>query len=673
MLFEDLDWSDLYRRLPVWQMLSPVSRKTFASLRPSDKVVASRFGEDLGTLVRHEFLVTTQGKNAFVHPKAHPLVRALRFMVRNPVLEKNTQSALVLYNTELLVAWERQDIASAAKIHTYSHEALAAKVSSIDWPRSFVKKKVLGDRASERTLRAAQRLTVELLETLSPMRLGEIPGRLDDLDPEERWTAVNVAIANLVVFPVFLDGSSSLAEPGLTLWPPAVQRKLAPPPDPPPERVAAQSWAGPVLVRDAGAVLMAAAAEPLRIRKNDGALYAKTAEELESALIPLPAWLIQAIEGLTPHVRLERARALLYNLDLLKGRRLSGGRIGLVPSEDASEWFALGPGRQLRFIVDQWRLGEGFADAPEDLDSEDLAGGRSASRFGFHEELDDSVHYFDLGYTGRLRGSVRDLASAIRSAVERVGTEHFVRLDDFLEYEASQHNPLEEPEPRLELAWSWHHDTPEGRCLIWERELHAFVLNRLMMVGGIRIGIDDEGDLLFKLTPVGRYLVGLTDVLELERPDEAGRVVVQPDFDVVFLGPAPETEAAISRFAERRGHGVGILFRLTRTAAYTAAAAGVRVEEVLETLEAASAQPVPENVKHEIRAWFGRARRLQVRRTLVVECESAEVAGRLLAAGGKEVRLIGETVVEIPKGKIGRALAKRAAAKGLFLAPPGGG
>jgi hypothetical protein len=74
-------------------------------------------------------------------------------------------------------------------------------------------------------------------------------------------------------------------------------------------------------------------------------------------------------------------------------------------------------------------------------------------------------------------------------------------------------------------------------------------------------------------------------------------------------------------------------------------------------------------VRHEIRAWFERAWRLTVRWALVVECGDPEVAHRLSAAGGSDVRLLGGAVVEIPGRTVGRRLARRAASSGLFLVP----
>jgi len=689
MLLDDLDWLDVYARLDAWQALRPGAREAYAALRPSDQPRASTFGRDLAALVDAAFLVPTSGVSVRVHPDAKPIVRAFRLMVRRPVLERHDQATLAGYLAELLVAGERREM--MAGVHAgYAHgspEVLAEHVASIDWPRRFATPEPWDADCPDRALPAARRLTTELLDTPGPLSLRGLPDTLSDFGENVKWRAVNLALANLAVFPVFLDGTESLAEPGLALWPPAARRHFAPPPPAPAERTPERSWSGTVLVEDASTVLMAAAAEPLRVRQNDGRFYVRTVQDLEDGLAPLPEWLSRSVQGLDRESRLARARGLLEEIGLLHLQELSGGRLGLVPGSHAKEWIALGPKRRLGMVLDRWRRAEGFAPPPGGE-----GGGRGHSAVGGSmrddgdgfDDLDDDLDqhpwftpspsrhggYLSIGYTGRLHGDVGDLVSAVRDALRRVEGDGFVGLHDFAEYEAELHNPLDSDDCDLRAGWGWGRETAESRRRTWADELRAFVLNRLLMVGGARMGTYGEGMLVFETTTVGRYLVGLTDVLEIEVPDESGAVVVQPDFEVVFLRPAPEAEAATSRFAERMGHGVGVLFRLTPEAAYAAAAAGLTAERALETLSGALAQTIPPNVEHELRAWFGRARRLPVRRAMVVDCGDPEIARRLCSAGGGDVRILSDTVVEIAGGKIGRRLQKRAAAQGLFLAPP---
>ncbi len=684
MLLDDLDWSTVYRRLDAWQALTPQSRQAYVELRPSDTAPATEFGDDLEALVEAEFLVATSGVNVRIHPDAKPMVRAFRLMARHPFREEHDNEGLGRYLTELLVNHERRELLAAVEHRHGNTWLLAEHVSSIDWPRRFATPDPWDDKYPDRALPAARRLVAHLLETPGPMKLRDLPRHFDDVDEGERWAAVTLAIAKLAVFPAFLEGGPPMAEPGLTLWPPVARRHFAPPPSEPTGRTPEQSWAGALLLQDANTVLMAAAAEPLRIRQSDGAFYKRTAEDLTESLARLPEWLVEITDGLHADLRLVRARRLLGGLGLVQHREFPGGRVGLVPVPGAEAWIALGQTRQLHLLVDRWRLEEGFEsgrtpgsdveavlpsddDVDDDFDDEALDFGPSS--------LNSSLRHrsFNFGITGALVGSIEDRATAIRDAVGRLDGRGFVRLGEFAEYEAANHNPLDSDACDLRVGWGWRRDTTENRREVWLNELKGFVMNRMFMVDGARFGLDEERVLVFEPTSVGRFLVGLIDTFEREVPDESGMVVVQPDFEVVFLGPAPETESEVARFAERVGHGVGVLFRLTPEAAFGASAAGLTADRVFDTLRAATAQPIPQNVEHEIRAWFGRARRLRVRRTLIVECEDPEVVRRLSAAGGSDVRLLAESIVEIPSGKLGRRLLKRAAAQGLFLVPPGQG
>jgi hypothetical protein len=90
-------------------------------------------------------------------------------------------------------------------------------------------------------------------------------------------------------------------------------------------------------------------------------------------------------------------------------------------------------------------------------------------------------------------------------------------------------------------------------------------------------------------------------------PDRApaeGPLVVQPNFEIVFLAPAPGVEAELGRFCDRVGRGVGVLFRISRQSLQKAGAAGIDAGQVIALLARKSRSPLPSNVVHEIRGWM---------------------------------------------------------------------
>ena len=80
---------------------------------------------------------------------------------------------------------------------------------------------------------------------------------------------------------------------------------------------------------------------------------------------------------------------------------------------------------------------------------------------------------------------------------------------------------------------------------------------------------------------------------------------MQPNFDIVFTGAAPGIESEFAHFAERVGHDVGTLFRITRHAVLAALDSGIEADEILKRLSDNTAKPLPANVASQIRDWAG--------------------------------------------------------------------
>jgi hypothetical protein len=124
----------------------------------------------------------------------------------------------------------------------------------------------------------------------------------------------------------------------------------------------------------------------------------------------------------------------------------------------------------------------------------------------------------------------------------------------------------------------------------------------------VETGISADGRPGFRMTDAGRQLLGipregLSSVADAGRP-QAEPLVVQPNFEIVFLSPAPGVEAVLGRFCERIGRDVGVLFRISRQSLQRAEAAGFDAEEVIGLLTRSSRSPLPSNVVHEIRGWM---------------------------------------------------------------------
>jgi hypothetical protein len=197
------------------------------------------------------------------------------------------------------------------------------------------------------------------------------------------------------------------------------------------------------------------------------------------------------------------------------------------------------------------------------------------------------------------------------------------------------------------------------------------VLDVAVAYGAVAVGEAPGGGLLLRLTAAGRYVCGL-DAAYAPAPDLAPvrPLIVQADHTIAFLAPAPALEAEIGRFAERLpgASGVGVLFRLTREAVQAGAIAGISGEDALRILIDATAKPLPDNVTHELRSWFGSVRRASAALRLVVTCPDEATAARIVESARPDAERLGPLLVGLPSDLDPLVLARRLAKTGIALA-----
>jgi hypothetical protein len=98
-------------------------------------------------------------------------------------------------------------------------------------------------------------------------------------------------------------------------------------------------------------------------------------------------------------------------------------------------------------------------------------------------------------------------------------------------------------------------------------------------------------------------------------PSDVGRVVVQPNFQILALGPVPlATLAQLDRFAERRKVDAGVFeYHLTRESVYGAQQGGLAVDTIVTFLQEASSGPLPQNVRRSLDEWGAHHERIVFR------------------------------------------------------------
>jgi hypothetical protein len=394
-------------------------------------------------------------------------------------------------------------------------------------------------------------------------------------------------------------------------------------------------------LEDLTTLLVAAVGQPLRLRSGDGRLFAKVIKDLEPRLLALPDWLPPTVAVESLEKRLQQAQSTAGKMGLTV--RSYDRRPVLRATEAAERWLAASPKERLREVL---------ADAVT----------RVEEHFGMRHA------------SGPQTQREPDLPAELKRAFGSLPGEQFVRVDEFLAWHVEQGNPyvaLADADRTVRLRASWYYQEPtlEEMDNQWRCDLADFLVRVLVPLGGLRMGfLVPEGRLCLALTDVGRFFLGQSEDFEYEPGRrEEGQVVVQPNFEVAFLSPAPLAEAALARFAERKGAGLGALFQLSKSSIFAAAGAGMTCDQVLDTLRRVSIKELPKNVEREIEGWFGQCRTVALTTTTLIRCPDAATAARVIAACGKATELLTETIVAVADPKEQQTVIQKLNRAGIFL------
>jgi len=636
----DVDWVDVFRYAPTWDELSERQRGLALHLRRSDTERAEFFGEDLAALESAAILERYgDGERVRPCPRFCPALRVLRFMARVPVLRIPERGVLEEYLRDVLTREEREGLAD--NYGWGAHRVLPMVLtdrSHVDgflasdpakWEKSHEASHAFG-RPREHLLadpvvgKDLKRFLRWLLERTEPAAVADLGPGLGRMSARRRADAILAGLR----YGLFLAGFDDHGRPAIGLWPPLVERLHRAPTPPPavvePDETVEVAWALEDLVQ-----LLVFCAEPRRIRASDRGLFVKAQRELEGMLAPLPGWLVRE-GGSEARVRLARALAEEHGL-VAVGR---GARATLQTSGEGREWLALTPRERALRVLSCQRLGQ---DEDEESPST-LYGGRDS-------RTDDS-----------LVQACESLAAPVR----------FV---DFIEHQVHEANPLLQGDGPRRRSHYGVPVTEEALEEEWSRSLRECVLFDLAPYGGIEFGLAGD-DLTIRLTDVGRYLLRLTETLEWPEAEESGAILVQPDFEIVFLEPNPSLEAVITRFAERRGTGVGALFRITRSSIQSAARAGLGPDEITAELERHSKAPVPDNVAREIDGWASQTVHLAWQPASLLRCADEETAARIHAASKGKLEVVGPTVLALTDPAQRTRITASLRKAGIFLDVP---
>lgn len=137
---------------------------------------------------------------------------------------------------------------------------------------------------------------------------------------------------------------------------------------------------------------------------------------------------------------------------------------------------------------------------------------------------------------------------------------------------------------------------------------------------------------MIRLTSLGRHVLGL----QPGQPPETdqGKIVVQPNFQILAIGPVNlATLAVCNSFAERKKIDRGAVeYYLSRESVYAAQQAGLTVKEIINWLVNISGTSLPQNVERSLQEWDSHHERIVFRtRTNLLQTATPNMLEQLLA------------------------------------------
>lgn len=160
---------------------------------------------------------------------------------------------------------------------------------------------------------------------------------------------------------------------------------------------------------------------------------------------------------------------------------------------------------------------------------------------------------------------------------------------------------------RLRRGWLTHR---EGWHMIEGSFIRAIVGGPLHWLGLVELD-REENPSAFRISS-GATVIMSTDPLDTSQ-EITGRLIVQPNFEVVVLAPISEALLIkLDRFADRVRLEHVAQYRLSKASVTRAIPSGMDAQEILEVLEQAAGSQIPQNVRYSLTEWERQARRIEL-------------------------------------------------------------
>jgi hypothetical protein len=581
------DWQGFLDELSAWGELSIPARRAFVDgTVPGMSVEAAHGDPAMDELCDVGFLEESENPDHFdVVERWVSFHQVLKSMEKYPLFESPGLASLSSYLSEHFSPAERSALHESLALLPNDLARIAGFVSSVEWLQGAFTRKLRPSEVGD--LDTARALLAFFTEQRDRVPFRDMEEYFPEVGRERLCDAIRLGVQRAVFF---LGLRRTDMEPLIGVWPAAARRlrRLSVVLAPEPVSVE-QLFHHPFLIEDMTSLLVAARIEPIPLRRGDEKPFTRFVADAGAALLTLPDWL-EGLTGLSLDARIDLALQALRLTGLLVQEETGTGASPLAPGPQAIEWMRRPLSERRGLVLPVFAGTHGRTPRLFDLLEEEWTTGDAARE---------------------------EIMPWVEQAFSSVPVTSFIRFSDFAEYQAAIGSPLAPSSGIGGSATSMRTGeggaagtglaTEEAMEELWKSFLGIFLGRCILSLGGAEAGITAEGRPGFRMTDTGRLLLGLPrDGLPEPDDDEArAELIVQPNYEVVFLSPSPGAEAELGRFCERVGRDVGVLFRITRQSVRRAAAAGLDADRVLATLKAGSKSPLPSNVMHEIRGWMG--------------------------------------------------------------------
>lgn len=159
---------------------------------------------------------------------------------------------------------------------------------------------------------------------------------------------------------------------------------------------------------------------------------------------------------------------------------------------------------------------------------------------------------------------------------------------------------------RLRRGWLTHR---EGWHMVEGGFIRAILSGPLYWLGLVELN-QEEMPTAFSLLPMLKMTISDDFVPQQE---QAGRLIVQPNFELIILAPVSEALlVSLDRFAERVSLELIAQYRLTKASVTRAIQTGMHAEAIQKTLEEAVEGEIPQNVCYSLIEWERQIRRVEL-------------------------------------------------------------